>query len=674
MADSSHLLDLSAAFERTLDPTQRARFGAYYTARDDILLLVEPVLMQPLREAWKAVVGAVRERPLHELHDLRAGILHRLRTTTVLDPACGTGNFLVVALEALIDLEREIIEHPLWQGLPEEIPQVHPRQMFGIEKDPAACAVARAALQTICVRATWQVAPTVIDNNIVCMDALVGVAADGTTYHPDWPTVDMILSNPPFLGSRKLRPELGRAYVDQLKALYADSFGNRTPDLVAYWFERARRQLAAGQVRRVGLLATNSIRGGTNRIALERITHTGRIFMAWSEHKWTQNGAAVNVSLIAFDRGDEKIVTLDGRPVGAINADLTSGVDLTAARPLRENRNIVFQGIIRRGPFDISDVTARQMLEADPANRDVVKPIWNGKDITDRPRQQWVIDFGVATPIEHARRYTLPFAYVEEHVRSVRQQAGQTTAREHWWLHWNARPEMRQHLAPLKRYIATPAVSKHRLFAWLDQAIHPDHALIVFARADDYFFGVLHSYVHAIWALRLGTSLEDRPRYTPTTTFETFPFPWPPGCEPVESPAYQAIATAAQQLYQERDTWLRPMEVGATHESPLQVRTLTQLYNALNVFRGTSKAKTTPDAADFAPRLDALHRALDAAVCAAYGWEDLCKALGRGDGYRLAQKGDLPNEPTVHRRPYIYMSEGEEEISRRLLALNLVRV
>jgi hypothetical protein len=221
----------------------------------------------------------------------------------------------------------------------------------------------------------------------------------------------------------------------------------------------------------------------------------------------------------------------------------------------------------------------------------------------------------------------------------------QKSSREFWWLHWNPRTEMRQALAPLIRYIATPRVAKHRLFVWLDTRILPDCQLVVFARSDNYFFGVLHSRLHELWALRMGTSLEDRPRYTPTTTFETFPFPWPPGQEPTDHPAYLAISAAAQQLHEERDAWLNPPDVP---EPALKDRTLTNLYNALLVFRGVlppegrSHPKIKPAAGNFAPRLDALHRTLDRAVCDAYGWEHA-------------------------------VIDDDEEILRRLLALNLAR-
>ncbi len=155
---------------------------------------------------------------------------------------------------------------------------------------------------------------------------------------------------------------------------------------------------------------------------------------------------------------------------------------------------------------------------------------------------------------------------------------------------------------PTVRYMGftTPTVAKHRLFAWLEHPTLPDHQLIVIAREDDYFFGVLHSKPHELWALRMGTSLEDRPRYTPSTTFETFPFPWPPGREPSNDPHVKAITTAAEDLVTKRDRWLNPE--GATR-AELKSRTLTTLYNQSPTW------------------LQQAHSTLDRAVFDAYGWE-----------------------------------------------------
>ncbi|MBU1746644.1 MAG: class I SAM-dependent DNA methyltransferase, partial [Chloroflexi bacterium] len=412
----------------------------------------------------------------------------------------------------------------------------------------------------------------------------------------------VIIGNPPFLGGGKIRSELGEAYTEALFGLYGDRIPNFS-DLVCYWFEKARAMIEAGQVKRAGLLATNSIRGGANRRVLERIKETGDIFWAQSDRDWILDGAAVNISMVGFDNGEDPSRQLDGRPVKRINPDLTSAVDVTEAKRLVENQGISFMGASPKAPFDIEDDVAQTMLSALPnpnrrPNSDVIRPVVSGIDLVGRPRNKWTIDFALM-PLENAAQYEVPFEYVKEHVHPIRSKNRRAAYAKRWWQYAEARPGMRAALEAKSRFIATPEVSKHRIFAWVPSEVLCNQQTLVFARDDDYFFGMLHSKLHELWALRQGTSLEDRPRYTPTTTFETFPFPWPPGQEPVDDPRVQAIAQAARELVEKRDRWLNPE--GAT-EKELKKRTLTNLYNQRPTW------------------LDLAHRKLDEAVLDAYGW------------------------------------------------------
>ena len=355
-------------------------------------------------------------------------------------------------------------------------------------------------------------------------------------------------------------------------------------------------------------------------------------------------GAAVRVSMVGFDNGAEQIRYSEGLPVIQINSDLSSGVDVTNANKLPENDDICFLGMMKAGPFDIDAKTAQAMLNASNSsgklNSDVIKRRLGGQDVTRRPRDIWIIDFGVNTTETEAALYEMPFGYVRSHVKPLRDKNRRKSMRLRWWKHGEARPGLRNAIKNLERCLVTPEVAKHRLFVWMDTSIIPDHKLHIFARDDDYFFGVLHSKMHEVWALQIGSTLEDRPSYSSSRTFETFPFPWLPGEEEAESAAYQAISAAAQQLHEEREAWLNPP--GLTDESALKQRTLTNLYNALNVFRGKETIKIKAAAGDFAPRLDTLHNTLDKAVCDAYGWSHT-------------------------------ILDDEEEILRHLLALNLER-
>ena len=255
----------------------------------------------------------------------------------------------------------------------------------------------------------------------------------------------------------------------------------------------------------------------------------------------------------------------------------------------------------------------------------MLKPWINGMDLTRRPAGKWIIDFGATISEADAALYEAPFTYAREQVWPMRQKSKVKGIRETWWRHWRPRPDMWRALDGLTRYIATPTVAKHRLFVWYDARICPDHQLIVIARDDDTTFGILHSRFHELWSLRLGTSLEDRPRYTPTTTFATFPFPEGltpdvPAAAYADDPRATAIADAARRLVELRDRWLNPPEWVEWIDEPvpgypkrpvptptadlqqLKRRTLTNLYNQRPQWLANA------------------HATLDTAVATAYGW------------------------------------------------------
>jgi len=314
------------------------------------------------------------------------------------------------------------------------------------------------------------------------MDALIARENGQLLKEPEWPEADVIVGNPPFLGGSKMRRELGEEYVNDLWKLYE----GRIPagaDLVCYWFEKAREQIQNGRTLRAGLLATNSIRGGSNRRVLERIKQTGAIFFAESDRPWVLEGAAVRVSMVGFDDGTEQERILDGTATTGINPDLTGSLDLSMARLLKENKGLGFRGNQKGGPFDITGDLARAMLAAPinangRRNDEVLRPWVNGLDITRRPRDMWIIDFGVDMPLEEAALYELPFEYVKEQVYPIRAAAGRGEEKDKWWIHERPRPEMRVAIRPLQRYIATTHTSKHRLFVWFEGRVLPDHALI----------------------------------------------------------------------------------------------------------------------------------------------------------------------------------------------------
>jgi type II restriction/modification system DNA methylase subunit YeeA len=643
-------------FERSLDPGKRSQLGAHYTSKEDIGLIVEPVVMAPLRRAWEALkqqgsdlaqkrdaagTPQLRSRYHNELERLLTGFMQRLAALRVLDPACGSGNFLYVALRMLLDLWKEVAVFAGTLGLPLLLPlpgfAPSPEQLYGIELNAYAYELAQATvwigyIQWLHENGYGVPSEPILKplHNIQQMDAILAYDAQGKPVEPAWPAADVIVGNPPFLGDKKMRAELEDKYVDDLRYLYFGRVAGGA-DLVTYWFEKARYLVEVGQITRVGLLATQSIRVGLNRRVLEGIKRTGDIFYAYSDRPWILDGADVRVSIVGFDNGTETRKQLDGMLVNRINPNLSSDTDVTSAVRLFENQGIVFIGTQKTGSFDINSEEANKMLNAkgNPngrSNSDVVKLWVNATDVTKRLRNMWIIDFGTNMSVEDASQYELPFEYVLARVKPSRDVVRRANHREKWWLFGETRPGMREAIKNISRYIATPRVSKHRIFVWLNAKVIPDSRLAIFARADDYFWGILHSSVHEMWSLANSSwhGVGNDPTYNSLSCFETFPFPWPPGQESADDPRVQAIAQAAKDLVEKRDNWLNPPGADA---ADLKKRTLTNLYNQHPTW------------------LDLAHKKLDQAVLAAYGWADLLTAEGIN----------------------------EDEVLARLLALNLSR-
>jgi len=632
--DWSHIAPaiFGTLFERSLDPARRSLIGAHYTSEEDILLLIEPVVVRPLQQRWEAAKQRILEalaieraeqaadtskqvRLRVDLHSekLLGEWIEELTSVRVLDPACGSGNFLYVALRRLLDLWLEARKFAAKQGISLVVTKmVSPSQLYGIETEFYAHELASIVVWIGFLQ--WKHEHGILEdrepileklNNIEHGDAIMRYNPEGKPYEPEWQKADFIISNPPFLGGNRIRNELGDKYVDDLFGLYA---GRVEPfaDLVCYWFERARARLESESNLRVGMLATQGIRGGANREVLNRIKDTGDIFFAESDRKWPLDGAVVRISMIGFDDGTETPKVLDGEIVSGIHSNLTSGTNTTTALVIDENSGICFMGPSAKGPFDIDNETAQKMLRAPMnvngrPNSDVVRPVASAIDLVQRSRNVWTIDFGADRTEQEAALYELPFEYVKSVVYPKRLKDQRESYRAEWWQYARPRPAMRKALEPLARFIATPGVSKHRIFVWQEPQVLCNQGTLVFAREDDYFFGLLHSCIHEEWALALGTQLESRPRYTPETTFQTFPFPWPPGTEPSEEadPRVKAIADAARELVRLRDAWLNPPDIDPRE---LPKRTLTNLYNLRPAWLANA------------------HQALDEAVFAAYGW------------------------------------------------------
>jgi hypothetical protein len=517
--------------------------------------------------------------------------------------------------------------------------------------------------------------------SIECRDAIIADGPNGTKVEAKWPPAEFIVGNPPFLGDRLHRLELGEAYTLALRRIFDRRLDARA-DLVTYWFEKAIDAILLGSARAFGLVATKSIAKGASRRPLDRISTSAalRTFEAWTNEPWVLDGALVRVALVCVGRtgGVGGNVRLNGNVVGAINADLTSGLDLTRTVPLSENAGVSFQGVKLTGPFDVSGEVARQWLVAplnpnQRPNSDVLRRLLDIDDVTGRSQDRWVVDFEPLTNKAAAELYELPFEWVEEEVKPFRFDPKKTRSTEarlktYYWLFQRPRPRMREALKTLRRFIIIPETAEHRIFVWGDTRDLIQGSLFAVAREDDTCFGILNSAFHDLWATRQGNRLGvgNQRRYNITRTFETFPFPI--GLSPTEpferyahDPRAVAIAIAARRLDELRNVWLNPPDLvrrepevvpgypdralpkDARAAVDLRQRTLTRLYN--------QRPQWLVDA----------HREIDTAVAAAYDWptdisyED---ALSRLLELNLERAGPIAQSDLPPDEDEVYLDDG----------------
>lgn len=727
---------MGTLFERALDENQRAQLGAHYTSEADIRALVEPVLMSPWRREWSVLKGQLapafkKGKGGKEQRDSIAAFLKKLSSVTVLDPACGSGNFLYVSLQLLLDLEKEVITFATQLGFSFK-PQVSVQQLKALEINPYAYELAQVSVQIGSLQ--WRRDNGFDNDRTPVLQVLDGFENKDALMHETfkkkpknlkaareeehqsqdnlfkyyveraWPECDVIVGNPPFLGDKLMRGELGDGYVEELRKIY----GNRIPgqsDLCCYWFEKARDLIENGKCKRAGLLATQGIRGGANREVLKRINETGGIFFAISDREWILNGAMVHVSMVGFDSGKETDRILDGNPKKAIPANLSCDLDITASMRLSTNAESGFIGVSMHGPFDMEEASGLRMIaeSGNPnlkPNSDVLRPVLNALEITKGAERRWLVSFPPEWTLEDAAAYAAPMDVVRQCVLPVRLQNHRKTYRDHWWLPGEARPAMQQALAGLPRFIATPRVSKHRIFVWITPECLPSDATVAFARSDDCFFGFLHSKFHELWALAQGTQLREKEsgfRYTPTTCFETFPLPHPTAAQEA------TIAAAAKELNELRERWLNPPEwtVERVLEFPGSTGGPWHRYLDPKTVDATTGIGTVryprlePRDADCAARLkkrtltnlynerpawlDLAHAKLDAAVARAYGWDDFAGIIEHvepGEIYDFETgcwstlDADAKGLAEAHEK---FEKDFAEKILERLLALNLER-
>ena len=622
--------------EQALDKTERRRLGAHYTPRAYVQRLVEATVMEPLREDWQNALRKAEHAK--EGGDEKAAIaairaFHRqLCATRVLDPACGTGNFLYVSLELMKKLEGEVLETLAQLGEPESMgldrETVDPHQFLGLELNPRAAAIAELvvwigylqqhyrtrtghpsepilrAFQNINFGRregydavlTWDgyPVPQVVEKNGKRTEAYPNAR------RPVWPDAEFIVGNPPFIGGKDLRARLGDAYTEALWA--AHKHMNDSADFVMYWWDRAAEFLTAknSPLRRFGFVTTNSITQEFSRRVMKKRME-GKppvsLVMATPDHPWTKaaaDSAAVRIAMTVAAKGehhgvlrevvrergldtDEPVVELSER-VGRINPDLTVGVNIGAVKQLLANEGFCSRGISLHGAgFIVTPEEAKHLgLGKRPGLEKHIRPYRNGRDLTATPRGVMVVDLFGLEADEVRQRYPEVYQHILATVKPERDTNNRDTYRLNWWIFGEPRRELRPALERLHRYIATVETAKHRVFQFLDAAILPDNMLVAIASADPLHLGILSSRLHVCWALRTGgwLGMGNDPRYSKSRCFDPFPFPDPP----------ESLKAEIRAVAEELDAFRKARQA----EHPRL--TLTQMYNVLEKLKAMEAA------------------------------------------------------------------------------------
>lgn len=669
---------LGTLFERGLDPAKRSQLGAHYTDRAKIMMIVQPVIIDPLEAEWaealeqmtSLVEGAPqrtaerllspadkrkRDKLLEQAAAIHRTFIDRLAAFKVLDPACGSGNFLYVALKALKDIEHRANLDAEALGLERGFPKVGPESVLGIELNPYAAELARVSVWIGEIQ--WMRRngfPATRDpilrslDTIECRDAVLN--EDGT--RAEWPKADVVIGNPPFLGAKWMLEQLGDAYTAQLRNLLPA--GSPASDLVTFWFFQAAHAISQGS-QRVGFVATNMIRSPANAAVANCLYSSAAVTFALSGEPWIVDGADVRVSIVCCSSNASEVVQLDGEKVERITPNLMAlSVDLRTSKMLATNRKRAVRRIEKGGPFDFHGHVARQLL-ALPINPNgvrndaVVKRYATVSDIVGRGQDEWIVDFS-GLSAANASLFEAPFELIATIARNARAENRDARQIANWWLFRRTGEQARKVLAHKDRVLATGLVTKYRLFRWLSPAMVPDTRVILIDTESDTHFGILSSKIHELWSLNTCQfhGVGNDPVYTPSYCFETFPFPKGltpdiPAADYAADPRAQAIATAAARLNELRENWLNPADlvVRVSEVVPgypdrilpkdeqaakeLKKRTLTNLYNARPQWLANA------------------HADLDRAVADAYGWGDDWRA-GMTDDEILARLFALNQE------------------------------
>lgn len=647
--------------EQALDPAERRRLGAHYTPRAYVERLVLATVIEPLREEWRNVLGtAERLRTSGDVKGAAATVQafhEKLCRTRVLDPACGTGNFLYVSLELMKRLEGEVLEALLDLGGQESLRglaghTVDPHQFLGLEINTRAAAIAELVLWIGYLQWHFRTRGGIPDepilrkfDNIKVMNAVLTwdgyptpQFVDGKeTYpnprRPSWPQAEFIVGNPPFIMGGDLRKEFGDSYAEALWR--AHKHINESADVVMYWWDRAAELIAAknSTLRRFGFVTTKSItQEYSRRVVAHHLDSKAlmSIVMAVPNHPWTKaapDSAQVRIAMTVVERGshqgtlnkvigesgldlDDPTIEFEERS-GKINSDLSVGVDVTKSHKLISNEGICHDGVKLHGRgFILKPLEAEHLGLGETPNLEVyIRPYRNGRDLAQLSRNLMVVDFFGLNADQVRKQFPKVYQHVIETVKPERDRNNRESYRKFWWLFGEPRKDLRPALEDLQHYIATVDTARHRIFQFLPVDVVCDDKVVIVAANDAFLLGVLQSSIHLTWALRSGgwLGVGNDPVYVKSKVFDPFPFPSP------SSLLKAKIRAVAQDL----DDFRKQRQ--AEHPS----LTLTQMYNVLEKLKAGEALNESEEqikADGLILILKEFHERLDALVFEAYGW------------------------------------------------------
>ena len=664
-----------ALLEQALNPAERRKLGAHYTPRAYVERLVIATVLEPLKAEWANVQAIAEDK--HGQGDGKAAWAEvksfhdKLCDMKILDPACGTGNFLYVALELMKRLEGEVLEalaslSPQGRFAGYDLKTIDPSQFLGLEVNPRAAAIAELVLWIGFLQWHFRTRGGVPNEPILkdfktikVGDAVLAWSArelardergkplertdsDGNRVEvwryvdpkrPEWPDADYIVGNPPFVGGKDIRGRMGEGYATALWAAHPKM--NESADFVMYWWDHAAEILTdkGTRLQRFGFVTTNSLSQVFQRRVMERHMRAKSpvsLLMAIPDHPWTKatkDAAAVRISMTVaaagvhrgklFEVTKEEMLDTDAPNVefseteATINSDLTVGVDVTKSITLQANDVICHDGVKLHGKGFL--VTPYEAVHLGLGKRigleSYIRDYRNGRDLAQESRGKMVIDF-FGLEIESVRRqFPEAYQHILQAVKPERDKNNRESYRTHWWIFGEPRRELRPALNKLSRFIATVDTARHRVFQFLPREIICDDKSVIIASDEAFILGVLSSRTHIVWSLRAGgwLGMGNDAVYTKTRTFD--PFPFPDASEPLKA----SIRATAEEL----DALRKRCQA---ENSGL---TLTQIYNVLEKLRASlplNEADEAIKAKGLVLIVKELHDRLDSLVAQAYGW------------------------------------------------------